>query len=324
MKKIIFMLTAVIAVMLTSCSNDDIPVNQAVTFKVNPSTVVSDLYEFSAGELSSIGSDYQLSVTMYLYNDAGTLIEKRNQNFSDYTHVMNEQISVGQGQYTLVATTLIVGKNEEFNYWTVSGEENLSTFSIQDVGYIGGRNKILGLSASKITIEASTQDISIDVKPAGAIALIRCTNWNKYSDVERWALLSNRTCDNLVLDNNANVHYSVESSSTYDWYIAAMSYDSDYQGGYTYAFLFPMQNAKMSFAAETSTSQYLLGTTLNSAIELGKSYLFMYDVDADETYWYDMTGSRGVKSSPQQFLNLDAMKLASDETLATKQFGFPN
>jgi hypothetical protein len=324
MKKYIFMLTAVIAVMLASCSNDDIPMNQTIAFKVNPSTVVSNLYEFSAGELSSIGSAYQLSVTMYLYNDAGTLIEKRNQRFSDYTHVMNEQISVGQGQYTLVATTLIVGKSDGFNYWTVSGEDNLSTFSIQDAGYIGGRYKILGLSASKISIGASTQDVSIDVKPAGAIALVRWTNWNKYSDVESWALMSNRSCDNLVLDNNANVHYSVESSSDYDWYVAAIDYDSDYQAGYAYAFLFPMQNAKMSFAAETSTSQYLLGTTLNSDIELGKSYLFMYDVDADETYWYDMTNSRGVQSLPQQFFNLDAMKVASDEDLATKQFGFPN
>jgi hypothetical protein len=259
---------------------------------------------------------------MYLYNDAGKLIAKRDQNFSDYTHVMNEQINVGYGEYTLVATTMITGKDEEFNYWKVSGEESLSTFTIEDAGYIGARNKILGLSTSKVTIGASTQNISIDVKPAGAIALVRWTNWNKYSDVEQWALMSNRSCDNLVLDNDANVHYSVESSSDYDWYVALMEYDSDYAGAYAYVFLFPMQNAKMSFAAETSSTRYFLGSTLNSNIELGKSYLFVYDVEADDTSWLDVTGTRGAQSQPQLLFNPQGMKSASDASFATKRFGF--
>jgi hypothetical protein len=322
MKKVIFILTAVFAVMLASCSNDDIPMTQSITFKVNPSTVVSDLYEYSAGELTTITSDYQLSVTLYIYDDAGNLIEKRNQKFSDYTHIMNESLNIGYGKYTIVATTMIIGKNKDFNYWIVSGEENLSTFTIQDEGYIGGREKILGLSTSKVTLNSSTRDISIDVNLAGAVALVEWDNWNRYSDVVSWDLVANRTCDNLVLDNDANVHYSVESATDYSWYVASMEHDSSYGSGYMYAFLFPMQNVKMSFAAEsTSGNLYYLGTGLNADIELGKSYYFVYDVTENETHWYDTTGSRGIVDQARSIFNFEG-KLASDTGLVAKRFGF--
>lgn len=56
MKKYLAIFAVLFTVILSSCSNDDIPVNRSVTFKLNPATVVDKLYEMNAGDLTSLSS----------------------------------------------------------------------------------------------------------------------------------------------------------------------------------------------------------------------------------------------------------------------------
>ena len=53
MKKVLFALVALVGI-ISSCTNDDITISRAITFKVNPATVVENLYERNAGDLMMI------------------------------------------------------------------------------------------------------------------------------------------------------------------------------------------------------------------------------------------------------------------------------
>ena len=76
MKKYLAIFAVLFTVILSSCSNDDIPVNRSVTFKLNPATVVDNLYEMNAGDLTSLSSGATLNVDLYVYDESGTLVER--------------------------------------------------------------------------------------------------------------------------------------------------------------------------------------------------------------------------------------------------------
>lgn len=289
MKKYLAIFAVLFTVILSSCSNDDIPVSQAITFKVNPSTVVSSLLEFTAGDLSSIDSDENLYVSLYIYNEAGKLVSTDVKTFKDYTHIMNSVQNIEAGEYTAVVSTQIID-DKGFKYWNITGTDNLSTFTVKDEGYIGGSAKILGLSAQKINVTSSTKEVSINVECAGAVALVQVMDWNRYSNVESFGLMANKSCDDVTFDYNGGLNYSIETKSDYSYWMTKWSYDSKYSGAYGYTFMFPYTNINMSFVAiTTSNSRNYLGEACTGNIEKNHTYWFAYDVQEEETYWSDAT-----------------------------------
>lgn len=300
MKKYLTLLPAIAAIMLSSCSNDDIPTGQAITFNINPETVVSGLVEYTAGDLTSLDDDEELYVSLYVYNDAGVLVATDTQTFNDYTHKMKSVQSIGAGEYTVVASTQII-RNGDFRYWNFSGEKNLTTFTVTDAGYIGGYAKILGLSASKIRITEASKDININVECAGAVALVRVMNWNRYNNVTIFGLMSNKSCDNAHFDSRGQLDYSIETKSDYSYWMNKWEYDSNYKGAYGYTFMFPYTNIKMSFVAiSTSESRYYLGQECLGDIRKGYTYYFSYDVTSEETEWTEYTSEVGRPAAPQE------------------------
>lgn len=296
MKKFIMYIIAFAAVMLTSCSNEDVPVSKNVTFKINPSTVISSFIEFNAGELSSIGSDQNLRVRLLIYNESGRLQCSDTQYMNDYTHMSSFGFSLPVGVYKAVAITDIVSDNRTFEFWTLTGEDNINTTTITDAGYVGGSSKILGLTVKDIEIgESSGTEYNIDVRPAGALAIVWFKNWNRYTNVDSFALYSNRSCDSMTLNSEGNPVYSVEASNDMSWRIALMGHDSSYSGGYVYVFLFPLQNASMHFGAELNNDRYTLfpGADAVVDIELGREYMFTYDVTSEECEWNVFTNVQG-------------------------------
>lgn len=291
MKKILFAFFALIGI-LTSCTNDDITISNSITFKINPLTVVDNLYEYKAGDLTSLGSSYKLNVSLFIYNSEGILANKVTNQYSAYTHMMTANIDLPAGNYTAVAETHVSGSIE---FWDIEGTEHLSTFKITDNGYIGGKSKILGLSIRKFNIEDDTKTIDIDVENAGAVACVQFSNWKKYNNVKTYALMGKQSCDYITFDTNGNNDYSLESSSSYGYYMYKSDYDSNYSGSVGYFFTFPIKNASFRFYAETTNKERVpIGTEFVDDVKKGKSYLFLYvcnDEGDDEAYWYDMINS---------------------------------
>lgn len=289
MKKILFMLLAFVG-FVSSCENDDIEVGKVVTFKLNSETVVSNLYERNAGDLTSISSNGVLNVCLYIYNSSGDLVDEDTQSFNSYTHIMTSLITLPDGDYTAVAFTFVTSS---VDYWKFEGKEHLNTFKIVDGGYIGGKSKILGLTVHKFIVDDEDATINVDIKNAGAVACVRIANWNHYSDVTQYGLMGKQRCDYISFGGDGNVDFSLETKNEYNYYKILWDRDPDYNAGFGYFFTFPIKNASMKFFAKDKNDNiYYLGPNLVDAINLGDSYLITYDVENNETEWFDMTPSK--------------------------------
>ncbi len=299
MKKYLAIFAVLFTVILSSCSNDDIPVTHTTAFKVDPSTVISSYEEYNVGDLTSLGSNYQLRIRLLVYNENGVLVASDEAFSADYTHIQTFSFNLSEGEYTTVAITDVIGKTssavEEF--YTLSNQERLNTTTLTYTNYVGAQLAILGLTTEKQHIAASASDINIKVKPAGALIVCHIDDWNAcldYNDngvaidVETYKLLGNQASSDLTLNTYGEPTYSIKSSSDYDYIWYTHKRNSQYLGGYGYAFKFPMTNVKLKWVAETSSGRYNWGAPAVVDIEAGKEYYFELDVANEEAGWYDM------------------------------------
>lgn len=322
MKKYLAIFAVLFTVILSSCSNDDIPMSQSISFKVNPSTVVNSFDEYDAGELTVFPKGYLLRVRLLIYNETGKLVSSDVQTFGDYSHIMSSSQNLEEGNYTVVTTTDIITTEDDQYAWILSGEENLTSLTMTKTEYIRQQWEILGLETTHISITSSTKDVNIDVKPAGALAIVFYNNWNKYTDVLKYKLNSDKVADNFMLDSNGLPQYSVKSSDNTNYRISLVTWDSNYTGAYRYIFLFPMQNVTLQFKCECDDDKtYLLGEPAKVDIEKGKEYLFAIDVETDEAEWYDITPTKN--RSTMEKASINTMDYASPfgiETFSINDF----
>ena len=286
MKKTLIAFFAVIG-LFSSCTNDDITISRAITFKINPATVVENLCEYDAGDLTSLDGGSSLYVSLYIYDNKGILVDKVSNSYSAYTHMMTADIELPSGDYTAVATSHV---SSSVDYWIFSGQDQLSTFKIKDNGYIGGKDKILGLTIKTFTVGNNSETFNIDIENAGAVALVLFNSWNKYSNVVEYALKGKQSCDYISFDNQGNKDYSIQSESSYNFRKILFDYDSDYDGAVGYFFTFPIRNASFRFYAETTDNESIpMGPEFVGDVKVGDTYYFVYDFENDEATWYDMT-----------------------------------
>lgn len=315
MKKTLLALVVLVG-LYSSCTNDEITVSRAITFKVNPATVVDNLYERSAGDLTSLSSGSKLIVSLFIYDEKGALVSKEENEYSAYTHMMNADIYLPAGKYTAVATTHVTSSVE---FWTFSGLDQLSTFKITDNGYIGGKSKILGLTIKSFTVGDNSETYTINVENAGAVALVWFYQWNKYTGVKSYSLMGKQSCDYVSFDNSGMMDYSIRSESSYIFYKAKFDYDSKYTGATAYFFTFPIKNASFRFYAETTDGEYIaMSQEFVDDVVQGESYVFLYEFKSgegeyDEAYWYTMTPSATRSTSDR--INLDKYKLSENDRI---------
>lgn len=339
MKKYLAIFAVLFTVILSSCSNDDIPVTHATAFKVDPSTVISSYEEFNVGDLTSLGSNYQLRIRLLIYNENGMLVASDEAFSADYTHIQTFSFNLSEGEYTTVAVTDVVGKSssavEEF--YTLSNQERLNTTTLTYTNYIGGQLAILGLTTEKQYITSSASDINIKVKPAGALIVCHINDWNAcldYNDngvaidAETYMLLGNQSSSDLTLNTYGEPTYSIKSSSDYDYIWYAHKRNSQYIGGYGYAFKFPMTNVKLKWVAEAPTGRYNWGEPAVVDIEVGKEYYFELDVANDEAGWYDM-GINSYKAAAvrktngkKEVLNIDCNFAIENEPVCVRAIDY--
>ena len=255
MKKYILMMLVVLAAGFTSCSNDDIPLEEDVimkvfnaTFKINPKTVIEPFTgEFKPGELQIFDENYQLRVRLLLYNQVGDYVGEDVQKFPNYMVTMESSKQLQAGSYKAVVITDLELKSSSSEkgypkeYWNLNNYKgsSLSKLKITSTGYTGGKNKILGVSCQNFTIDPNgNNEVKIDVKPAGAIIAWQYDYPHFYNDVKQLHLGTNKLVneyifnadgsysDNAVVDNRYdnkrlfaynNSVYEGESCNHYDY-----------------------------------------------------------------------------------------------------------
>lgn len=223
MKKYIFMMLVVLAAGFTSCSNDDIPLEEKVTyktfettFKINPKTVIEPFTgEFNPGELQIFDENYQLRIRLLLYNQVGDYVGEDIQKFPNYMVTMESSKQLQTGSYKAVVITDLElkssssEKNYVKEYWKLSDykDSNLSKLKIIDAGKTGGKNKILGVSCQNFTIDPNGyNEVKIDVKPAGAIIAWQYDYPHYFDNVKQVQLGTNKLLTEYIF--NADGSYS--------------------------------------------------------------------------------------------------------------------
>ena len=318
MKKLFFLLAVIVTAIFSSCSNDDIEIQKPITFKINPETVINSYQEFSTGDLVVLPSTLKLRVRLLIYDEDGVLAASDTQKFKDYSHIMTSTLNLPEGKYTVVAMTDIVSDSNEDFAWALSGEEKLNTVKITKSEYIREQWEIMGLTTQNLYLNGNTDDVKIDVQPAGSLAIVYYKNWNYYNDVTHYALHCNRCPDHITLSNDGSVQYSIISDNYTKYRLSRVEWDSKYSGAYRYIFLFPVKGATFHFKCEcTDGKTYTLGDAQVIDIENGREYYFTIDVENDEAEWLVFNSNHRMPYAP----NLQAAQLKNIEA---NDFGFEN
>lgn len=285
MKKIFFILTSVITLILSSCSNDDIPVSLSTTFKINPANVIQPFsYEINPGDLEGVDSDNTLRVRLLVYNSEGVLVQTETQYLSSYASVMSTAINLENGNYTAVVITDVVekdGENISWACWELSDENSLTTAKITDLGYIGGKAKILGIGSKKFSISGASEEILINPTPAGAVLCTMWRNIHTFSDVDMIVLQTNRSSDYLVMNSDGGYDVAIENdNNNYKWrtnYIEPSDYPNS-TNIYGYCFTLPTNNISFRYRIDTSDSESVYSDAMSFNIKAGSEYYFEIDL----------------------------------------------
>ena len=312
MKKYIYILLACVA-MFSSCSNDDISIRTATNFKINPATVIAPFtWEWTPGDLESFNTNYQLRIRLLIYNSEGLLQAEDTQYFSNYAVTMNSSLDLPAGDYNAIVITDLAGQtsNAVKEFWTLSEYERLADTHIDDVGYIGGQEKILGITNQSFSVTNESQnEISINVQPVGALFFVYIRNIHTFDFATRYSLVCAKTAEQCIFNTDGS--YSIvakNNNGSYDWRICytdpADHLDADHVYGYYY--VLPASNLNLKFQYNTESTEHEDITpvmTINP--QAGEEWMFVLDLQDPEygggvTYNYGIANDATNASAPQK------------------------
>lgn len=317
------MMLVVLTAGFASCSNDDIPMEEDVTyktfettFKINPKTVIEPFtWEFQSGELQIFDDKYQLRVRLLLYNQVGEYIDEDVQKFPNYKTMMESSKQLQAGSYKAVVITDLELKTSysENDYvkefWELSSDYkngSLSKLKITDAGYTGAKNKILGISHLKFNVEPnSSNEIKINVEPAGAM-IAWLYNYPHFLDIKQIHLGSNKLVSGYIF--NADGSYEVNAEYIDEEYdnkrLFVYNDYSSYEGEscnhdvYGYCFVLPsVYNLKWMYSDTHDNFENMYafhGTPMTVDIKAGQEWFFVLDTKESAYGFWEIEESRFV------------------------------
>lgn len=282
MKKIFSTLSLLAIVLLagTSCSNDEIEINDSqLTFTINLSNVMKydgiDVIEkhFKSNQTDPvkflkevpIEDGFQLRVRNLVYDENGILRKQTEDFASSYNQTIQPRLMVSDGKYTVITLTDIVEKNSKgkvgFHFWDVKDSTILGKTRIVPTGYIG-KFESLGFARTEITVGGSTI-YEVKPSPVGSMTFLLYRNIKDFKinnkPINYLALQTKHHLDYFYFDSNKSLTILEKNSDDYNWRYAHINpSSSDYtaKNVYNFTFIIGCQNHPISFYArnESGTS----------------------------------------------------------------------
>ena len=280
MKKILFALSVLVLGLFTSCSNDEIPMDKQMTFKINPQTVISAFTNYR-GDLEEL-KGASLRIRLFIYSENGALVAQSEKELTTYLQLANISLSVPEGKYRAVAISDVLPAGSGNACWSLSGEKNISTLTLTDVGNDGKNNNLLGVATEQFTAGSSQQNVDLSLKPVGAVFNIHFANIHSLNDVAAYQLLANKINDAIVFDAQGNINSSIKMENGDNYRLARFN-PSDYSSEPSVdvlSYVFPMSNLMVYFEGETSDGDgQMLGKALViNDIKVGQEYRISIDL----------------------------------------------
>lgn len=172
MKKILYSLLAVLAMVMSSCSNDDIEVIKTggVTVNVNTQGVYNE-FGISDDISKRIRDDKEgIKVFSFLYDENGNLLTQKESLQFDYNTASFTYNGLAQGNYTLLLVeTLVDGSTGESSFWKFENTEKLSEVNVAQLHNQVVFPYVLGVSTEQFSIEGKEQMLSFTPKGIGSM-----------------------------------------------------------------------------------------------------------------------------------------------------------
>lgn len=277
MKRIFSTLSLLAIVLLagTSCSNDEIEINDSqLTFTINLSNVMKydgvDIIEKYAGSNAvkylkdvPVEDGRHLRVRNLIYDKNGFLKRQTEDFASSYNQTIQPKLLLPEGKYTVITLTDIVTKNKDgkvgFHFWDVKDSTLLGDTRLVPTGYIG---KFQSLGFAKTEIEVGGSVIQeVKPSPVGSMVYVRYRNMKDFK-------INNKIVNYLSIDTYHNLQYLYFNSSKklttledvsddYPWpwridYVNPVDYlDNEKNNFYNFTFIVGCENHPIGFYAET-------------------------------------------------------------------------
>lgn len=186
MKKVLFFITALTLVLLSSCSNDDIEINTIgkrfnLTYNVAPQNMYD---EFSmANDIREIlrKEDYAIGITTFVYDSEGNFVNQLSNHQYTFNNISQNFEGLVEGSYTLVTIETLATPSDDnlkMRNWAFNGIEKLSSLEI-----IQKYNEVLfpfvlGVCTTNVTITGD-QTINVTPKAIGSLLQLTYVNFDK-------------------------------------------------------------------------------------------------------------------------------------------------
>ena len=279
MMKKLFFLSLIAGFVFTSCTNDDVPVLDGVTVRVDPSTILEPFsYQINAGDLDGVGETQSLRIRLLVYDEDGNLYASEEQNVPNYLASANFNVAVPDDafEYTFVAVSDVVDSDPESvaEYWQISEEQSLQTLRIAYTSaFTYGEQEILGISSAKFR---GGRNITMELQAAGALICTYVSGYKDYSNIGSVLVFGeygngyfdfSDAFDGLEL----NAHPDVETQPTL---LTVDVPGTTYEATYAYKFLMP-QDAFVLYAGVSDLDSEVIGAVSEPSLSLlsGHEYL---------------------------------------------------
>lgn len=220
MKKIIYCLVALVAVVLASCSNDDIEVAQTggLTLTVNTQAAYDQFNTTDEVREMLRTNTNTLHVMTFVYDIKGNLVTSKEQDQNTFNTVQFDLGSVPNGEYTVLTIETVMVQNkttkkQESPAWNFEGMDKLSTVKATQKSYEVYYPYTIGASTDKIVVNNLTK-ASVTPKAIGSLMQFYFLNFDKSSYID-----VGFSCDDMIdyylfdpsLERSARFHTDLTS-----------------------------------------------------------------------------------------------------------------
>lgn len=313
MKNVVYSAFCGLALLATSCSNDDILIDKndnvnEVNVNVSLSNFISS-YNFNdtrhdisvTEDFRTFSSEFDkyIHVRTLFYNSQGNLVDSLI-TYSPTTNTVSKSIKLAAGTYTVITTLNFADEESaDGSWWDLYDKEKLSTAYLspyrRDVIWC-----VMSYASQTITVASgNTTNVSMTPAPIGALGYMYLQNFQYKNEatygtvadngVRSIALYSQNVADGFKLDPNATEKYIyLEATGSGSWYYLSSNLEpSDFSGSKDYGYfrtnlysylyiLAPSFNAVFGYVLDGESSFQPYGQR-NYTITNGQTYLAYWD-----------------------------------------------
>lgn len=230
MKKILLGLIALVATIVSCTDQEDIEIAYKSEFGITAAHLFDAYEQFQDGDFDMSKDGWKLNLTVFVYDDNGTLVDKGEKLCSSLSESLNYTPYLTPGKYSVVCIADFregLGGNG-YRFWNIENEANIQDLSItENDTYYPVVFETLGIDVQKIEISNEAKSISADIKPVTSLVHVYMSD-KDYSGwgidgYSRFSVLSdgyfikaNKAKNNVRIENGELTYKYSEQLSNYN------------------------------------------------------------------------------------------------------------